>query len=54
MKKIGAFLSVISLLSMVWAVGAFAADKEVPWNLIKGSTFIGGNVENPKDKILET
>src|SRR5215510_14051938 len=52
MKKIGAFLSVISLLSLVWAVGAFAADKEVPWNLIKGSTFIGGNVENPQGQNL--
>src|SRR5215510_3795639 len=52
MKKIGAFLSVISLLSMVWAAGAFAADKEVPWQLIKGSTFIGGNVENPQGQNL--
>src|SRR5262245_58157239 len=52
MKKIGALLSVISLLSMVWAVGAFAADKEVPWQLIKGSTFIGGNVENPQGQNL--
>ena len=48
MKKIGAFLSVISLLTLVYAAGAFAADRDLPWNLVKGSKFIGSDVENPQ------
>jgi sporulation protein YlmC with PRC-barrel domain len=52
MKKIGAFLSVISLLSLVYAAGAFAADRDLPWNLMKGSKFIGADVENPQGQNL--
>ena len=52
MKKIGVLLGIISLLSLTVAAGAFAADKEVPWHLIKGSTFIGANVENPQGQNL--
>src|SRR5262249_14937306 len=52
MKKISALLGVVSLLSLVYAAGSFAADKEVSWQLIKGSTFIGGNVENPQGQNL--
>ena len=52
MKKIGVLLGIISLLSLTGAAGSFAADKEVPWHLIKGSTFIGANVENPQGQNL--
>jgi sporulation protein YlmC with PRC-barrel domain len=52
MKKIGAFLSVISLLSLVYAAGSFAADRDLPWNLVKGSNFIGADVENPQGQNL--
>jgi len=52
MKKLGVLLGVISLLSLAWAGGAFAEDRDLPWNLIKGSTFIGGNVENPQGQNL--
>jgi hypothetical protein len=52
MKKIGVLLGVISLLSLVCAAGSFAEDRDLPWNLIKGSTFIGGNVENPQGQNL--
>jgi sporulation protein YlmC with PRC-barrel domain len=44
MKKIGALLGVISLLSMAFATGSFAQD--VPWTLVKGTQFIGADVEN--------
>jgi len=52
MKKVGALLSVISLLSLAWVAGAFAADRDIPWHLIKGSTFIGADVENPQGQDL--
>jgi sporulation protein YlmC with PRC-barrel domain len=52
MKKISALFGVISLLSLVCAVGAFAQDRDLPWNLIKGSTFIGADVENPEGQNL--
>jgi len=52
MKKVGAFLSVITLLSLACAVGSFAQDREVPWTLIRGNTFIGANVENPQGQNL--
>jgi len=52
MKKLGVLLGVISLLSLTCAVGAFAQDREMPWNLIKGSTFIGADVENPEGQNL--
>ena len=52
MKKVGVLLSVISLLSLVFAVGAFAVDRDLPWHLIKGSKFIGADVENPQGQNL--
>jgi hypothetical protein len=52
MKKIGVLFGIISLLSLTWAAGAFAEDREVPWHLIKGSTFTGANVENPQGQNL--
>ena len=52
MKKVGVFLGVITLLSLACAVGSFAQDRELPWNLIRGNTFIGANVENPKGQNL--
>jgi sporulation protein YlmC with PRC-barrel domain len=52
MKKVGVLLGVISLLSLVCAVGSFAADRDLPWQLMKGSTFIGSNVENPQGQNL--
>jgi sporulation protein YlmC with PRC-barrel domain len=45
-------LGAISLLSLVCAVGAFAADRDLPWHLMKGSTFIGSDVENPQGQNL--
>jgi sporulation protein YlmC with PRC-barrel domain len=50
MKKIGALLGVISLLSVALAAGAFAQD--VPWALMKGTKFIGADVENPQGEDL--
>jgi sporulation protein YlmC with PRC-barrel domain len=52
MKKVGAFLGVIALLSLACAAGSFAQDRELPWNLIRGNTFIGANVENPQGQNL--
>src|SRR5919199_4322853 len=52
MKKVEVFLGVISLLSLVWAAGSFAADRDLPWQLMKGSTFIGSDVENPQGQNL--
>jgi sporulation protein YlmC with PRC-barrel domain len=52
MKKVGVLLGAISLLSLVSAVGAFAADRDLPWHLMKGSTFIGSDVENPQGQNL--
>jgi len=52
MKKIGGFLGVLALLSLVCTVGAFAADRDLPWHLVKGSTFIGADVENPQGQNL--
>jgi hypothetical protein len=52
MKKVGVFLGVIALLSLACAAGSFAQDRELPWNLIRGNTFIGANVENPQGQNL--
>ena len=52
MKKIGVVLGIISLLSLACAVGSFAEDRELAWHLIKGSTFIGADVENPQGQNL--
>ena len=52
MKKIGVFLGVMALLSLTCAVGSFAQDRELPWQLIRGNTFIGANVENPQGQNL--
>src|SRR5919198_2578465 len=52
MKKIGALLGVITLLSLVGAAGSFAADRDLPWHLVKGSTFIGADVEDPQGQNL--
>jgi sporulation protein YlmC with PRC-barrel domain len=52
MKKISALFGVISLLSLVCAVGAFAQSRDLPWNLIKASTFVGADVENPEGQNL--
>jgi len=52
MKKIGVLLGVIALLSLVGAAGSFAADRDLPWHLVKGSTFIGADVENPQGQNL--
>jgi hypothetical protein len=52
MRKVGALLGVIALLSLVYAAGSFAADRDLPWHLIKGSTFIGADVENPQGQDL--
>ena len=52
MKKVGVFLGVIALLSLVSAAGSFAQDRELPWNLLRGNTFIGANVENAQGQNL--
>ena len=52
MKKVGVVLGVIALLSLACAAGSFAQDREIPWNLIRGNTFIGANVENPQGQNL--
>ena len=52
MKKVGVLLGVISLLSLVFAAGSFAADRDLPWQLMKGSTFVGSDVENPQGQNL--
>jgi len=48
MKKVGVVLGVIALLSLAYAAGSFAQDRELPWSLIRGNTFIGADVENPQ------
>jgi sporulation protein YlmC with PRC-barrel domain len=52
MKKVGVFLGVITLLSLACAVGSFAQDRELPWSLIRGNTFIGADVQNPQGQNL--
>jgi sporulation protein YlmC with PRC-barrel domain len=52
MKKVGVFLGVVALLSLACVAGSFAQDREVPWNLIRGNTFIGADVENPQGQNL--
>lgn len=52
MKKIGVLLGVVALLNLVCAVGSFAQDRELPWTLIRGNTFIGSDVENPQGQNL--
>src|SRR2546429_7354147 len=52
MKKVGVFLGVIALLSLAYAAGSFAQNRELPWNLIRGNTFIGADVENPRGQNL--
>ena len=52
MKKVGALLGVITLLSLACAAGSFAQDRELPWNLIRGNTFIGADVQNPQGQNL--
>src|SRR5262249_54454587 len=52
MKKVGALLGVIALLSLACTVGSFAQEREIAWNLISGNTFIGANVENPQGQNL--
>jgi len=51
MKKAGAVLGMLCLLSVVVTTGAFAA-ADVPWKLVKSSTFVGADVENPKGEDL--
>jgi sporulation protein YlmC with PRC-barrel domain len=52
MKKIGIALGVLSMLSLMCVVGAFAQDRTLPWQLMKGSMFIGADVENPQGQNL--
>jgi sporulation protein YlmC with PRC-barrel domain len=52
MKKVGMLLGVVALLSLVCTAGSFAADRDLPWQLMKGSTFIGADVENPQGQNL--
>src|SRR5262245_25892188 len=52
MKKVGVFLGVITLLSLACAVGSFAQDRELPWNLLRGNMFIGADVQNPQGQDL--
>ncbi|HTD18458.1 MAG TPA: PRC-barrel domain-containing protein, partial [Ktedonobacteraceae bacterium] len=52
MKKVGMLLGVVALLSLVCTTGSFAADRDLPWQLVKGSTFIGADVENPQGQNL--
>jgi len=52
MKKVGVFLGVITLLSLACAVGSFAQDRELPWNLLRGNMFIGADVQNPQGQNL--
>ena len=47
MKKLGVLLGLVALLNLVYVAGAFAADRDLPWHMTKGSTFIGADVENP-------
>jgi sporulation protein YlmC with PRC-barrel domain len=52
MKKIGVLLGLVALLNLFYAAGVFAADRDLPWHLMKGSTFIGADVENPQGQDL--
>jgi sporulation protein YlmC with PRC-barrel domain len=52
MKKVGVLLGVIALLSLACAAGSFAQDRELPWNLVRGNTFIGADVENSQGQNL--
>jgi hypothetical protein len=52
MKKVVVLLGVVALLNLVYAAGAFAADRDLPWHLVKGSTFMGADVENPQGQGL--
>jgi sporulation protein YlmC with PRC-barrel domain len=52
MKKIGVALGVVSLLSFMCAMGSFAQDRALPCQLMKASTFIGADVENPQGQNL--
>jgi len=52
MKKIVVLLGLVALLNLVYAAGVFAADRDLPWHLMKGSTFIGADVENPQGQDL--
>ena len=52
MKKAGILLGLVALLNLVYAAGVFAADRDLPWHLMKGSTFIGADVENPQGQDL--
>jgi len=51
MKKIVAIVGFISLLSVWFTAGAWAAE-EMSWHLIRGNTFIGADVENPQGQDL--
>jgi len=51
MKKAGAVLGMLCLLSVAVTTWAFAA-ADVPWKLVKSSTFVGADVENPKGEDL--
>ena len=51
MKKIGAVLGIISLLSLGLTASAWAVE-EVSWNLVRANTFIGADVENPQGQDL--
>jgi len=52
MKKAEALFGVIALLSLTCAAGALAQHREIPWNLLRGNTFIGATVENPQGQNL--
>src|SRR4029450_1126839 len=52
MKKVGAFLGVIALLSLACAAGSFAQDRELPCDSTTGNPFIGANGENPQGQNL--
>jgi sporulation protein YlmC with PRC-barrel domain len=51
MQKIGAIIGALSLLGMVMTTPVLAAE-DLSWKLVKGSTFIGSDVENPKGEDL--
>jgi sporulation protein YlmC with PRC-barrel domain len=52
MKKTGILLGLVALLNLFYTAGAFAADRDLPWHMMKGSTFIGADVENPQGQDL--
>ena len=51
MKKVGAVVGMLSWLSLMVTMGAFAAE-DLPWKLVKGSMFIGADIENPQGENL--